>query len=152
MAMNFTRSACKLILNLSPTIVVPVADGYYSTPWLTTRRRTCPICKGDVVRSLSHRDYGTSRAEASEQMSDDMQAHIAEARNDSAAAGIPVSEDEDDGNSDVERGDNSTVTLLNSSHDLSSQPSWRNITSLNFSLGNDTLWHPFRPTSTDRNR
>jgi hypothetical protein len=26
------------------------------TPWLTTRRRTCPICKGDVVRSLARQD------------------------------------------------------------------------------------------------
>jgi hypothetical protein len=66
------------------------------TPWLVTRRRTCPICKGDVVRSLSqsYRDRrlrSPSPARTSRFQDDpDLQEMVAETRNDSPSASQPV--------------------------------------------------------------
>ncbi|TKA71522.1 hypothetical protein B0A55_06115 [Friedmanniomyces simplex] len=90
------------------------------TPWLTTRRRTCPICKGDVVRSLA-RSTNTTTASTSppalppppaqryhddpteDNAEEDVQEQAATARNDDPAAALPVSR-EDEAFEDLERG------------------------------------------------
>ncbi|KAF2632526.1 hypothetical protein BU25DRAFT_453740 [Macroventuria anomochaeta] len=68
------------------------------TPWLVTRRRTCPICKGDVVRSLSqaYSDHPspsqpTPRLTDDEHVVDALQIQAAETRNDSPSASRPLS-------------------------------------------------------------
>ncbi|ETI28669.1 hypothetical protein G647_01120 [Cladophialophora carrionii CBS 160.54] len=137
------------------------------TPWLVTRRRTCPICKGDVVRSMARQraphvaegdDSEDSGAEngvrLDESTSDDVQNRVAQTINEEPSAAIPIPtvgrEDED-----IERGQDPDVPLggltrPRHGRDGEGQSTWRNIVSGSVNrLSGDTLW---RQTPVDRNR
>lgn len=120
------------------------------TPWLVNRRRTCPICKGDVVRSMARANLqGADQREEGEETSDDVQTRVAQTINDEPSAAIPIPARVDDSDDeDIERGQDIDDPLLAQAQER--QSAWRNVIARSLSrLSGDTVW---RQTPTDRNR
>ena len=143
MAMNSMRNACKW-QNILYSCIYRLTNLFLSTPWLTTRRRTCPICKGDVVRSMTHCQSSDSGSRHT-QSSDDIESPDSISRAGASSAPVLI-EGVNNDDSDTEQ----TAGLLG--HHASSEPqsSWRNLATLSFSaLSGDTIWHQAR---ADRNR
>ncbi|KAL9611505.1 MAG: hypothetical protein Q9167_003864 [Letrouitia subvulpina] len=121
------------------------------TPWLITRRRTCPICKGDVVRSMAQQSPKGPREAVQAPYRDvpdpdEVQVRAAETSNESPSAAIPIPID----GADLERGDDMAATLVNDEPGASSsRAGWRGLASLSLSaISGEAAWRQTQANGT----
>ncbi|KAF7166234.1 hypothetical protein CNMCM6106_002130 [Aspergillus hiratsukae] len=114
------------------------------TPWLTTRRRTCPICKGDVVRSMAQ-NTTTETRDSPQRIADGDDGRGSESYRSVSSAPMLITNSNEEETLDPEHRGSDFGGLEGHASSAPPSSSWRNLAALSLSaLSGDTIWHQTR--------